>query len=103
MSQLEAAQRHLTRALRRLEVVLEQRVSRAPGDPAGADPRAFAQLGAERDQLARNLAALREQHDRLSAALSETQHDNRALREVNGRVARRLDGSIGELDRLLGS
>ncbi len=103
MSQLEAAQRHLTRALRRLEAVLEQRLSRAPGDSAGADPRALAQLGAERDQLARNLAALHEQHDRLSAALNETQHDNRALREVSGRVARRLDGSIGELDRLLGS
>jgi outer membrane murein-binding lipoprotein Lpp len=103
MSQLEAAQRHLTRALRRLEAVLEQRLSRPPGDSGGSDPRALAQIGAERDQLAHNLAVLHEQHDRLSAALSETQHDNRALREANGRAARQLDGSIGELDRLLGS
>jgi Domain of unknown function (DUF4164) len=103
MSQLEAAQRHLTRALRRLEAALEHRLSRPPGDSAGSDPRALTQVGAERDQLARNLAVLHEQYDRLSVALSETQLDNRTLREANGRVARRLDGSIGELDRLLGS
>jgi hypothetical protein len=103
MSQLEAAQRHLTRALRRLEAALEHRVSQSPGDAAGPDPRVLADLTAERDQLAHNLGVLQDQCDRLSVALSEVQHDNRTLREVNGRVARRLDGSIAELDRLIGS
>ena len=36
-------------------------------------------------------------------AKSEAQQDNRTLREVNGQVAQRLDSSIAELDRLLGS
>jgi FtsZ-binding cell division protein ZapB len=97
MSQFETAQRHLSRALRRLETVLEQRLFQTPGSaPGGPDGRAIAALGAERDEL-------REQCERLSAALSEAQHDNRTLREVSSHVAQRLDGSIVELDRLLGS
>jgi hypothetical protein len=103
MSQLEAAQRHLTRALRRLEVALEHRLSRTGAGPAASDPRGLAELAAERDELARHLAVLHEQCDRLSVALSEAQHDSRSLREVNGRIGRRLEGSIAELDRLLGS
>jgi hypothetical protein len=97
MSQFETAQRHLTRALKRLEAALEQRVS-APPDGSGGGPGsgALARISAERD-------ALREQCDRLSVALSEAQHDSRTLREVSGHVAQRLDGSIVELDRLLGS
>ena len=102
MSQLEAAQRHLTRALRRLETALERRISKSPGEPAGPERRELGQIALERDQLARNLATMHEQCDRLSVALNEAEHENRTLREVNGRVARRLDGSIGELDRLLG-
>jgi len=98
MSQFETAQRHLSRALRRLETVLEQRLSQPVGAAAGsgAPAPALAQLGAERDDLL-------EQCERLSAALSEAQHDNRTLREVSSHVAQRLDGSIVELDRLLGS
>ena len=104
MSQFETAQRHLSRALRRLETALERRLSLPPGDGGdGIDPRVLADIGAERDELARNLGVLRDQCDRLSAALSEAQQDNRTLREVSGRVAQRLDGSIVELDRLLGS
>jgi Domain of unknown function (DUF4164) len=103
MSQLEAAQRHLTSALRRLEAALEHRLTRSGAGPGASDPRASAKIAAERDELARNLAVLHEQCDRLSEALSEAQHDNRALREMNGHIGRRLEGSIAELDRLLGS
>jgi hypothetical protein len=103
MSQFETAQRHLTKALERLEAALEHRMSASPGGAAGPGSGALARVSAERDELARNLGVLREQCDQLSAALSEAQQDNRSLREVNGRVAQRLDGSIGELDRLLGS
>jgi len=105
MSQFETAQRHLTRALTRLEAALERRVSE-PSDGSvegSADSGTLARIRAERDELARNLAVLRAQCDQLSAALSEAQHDNRSLREVSGHVAQRLDGSIVELDRLLGS
>ena len=105
MSQFETAQRHLTRALGRLEAALESRLSLPPGGSIGGSPDsgALAQLRAERDELARNLRVLRDQCDQLGVALSEAQHDNRTLREVSGHVAQRLDGSIVELDRLLGS
>jgi hypothetical protein len=103
MSQLEAAQRHLTQALRRLEAALEHRLTRSAPGSAVPESRALAEVTAERDELARNLALLHEQYDRLSVTLSEAQHDSRDLREMNGRVGRRLDGSIAELDRLLGS
>jgi hypothetical protein len=103
MSQLEAAQRHLTRALKRLEGALERRLSQSGAGPGVSDPRVPAEIKAERDELVRNLAMLHEQCDRLSVALSEAQHDNRTLREMNGQIGRRLEGSIAELDRLLGS
>ena len=98
MSQLETAQRHLTRALRRLEAALERKLAR-PGN-GGTAPEA---AGGGHDALDRDVAVLRDQCDRLSVALNEAQHDNRTLREVNDQVARRLDSAIGELDRLLGS
>jgi hypothetical protein len=98
MSQLETAQRHLSRALRRLEAALERKLSQSGNGSAGP-----ATSGAEHAALNRDVALLRDQCDRLSVALNEAQHDNRTLREVNDQVARRLDSSIGELDRLLGS
>jgi Domain of unknown function (DUF4164) len=98
MSQLETAQRHLSRALRRLEAALERKLAQ-PGNGAAA-PGAS---GAEHAALTRDVAQLRDQCDRLSVALNEAQHDNRTLREVNDHVAQRLDSSIAELDRLLGS
>jgi len=98
MSQLETAQRHLSRALRRLEAALERKLSQSGNGSA-----APATSGAEHAALNRDVALLRDQCDRLSVALNEAQHDNRTLREVNDQVARRLDSSIGELDRLLGS
>lgn len=97
MSQLETAQRHLSRALRRLEAALERKLSQ-PGNGAAAPGANHADA-----TLARDVAMLRDQCDRLSVALNEAQHDNRTLREVNDDVAQRLDGSIAELDRLLGS
>ena len=72
MSQFETAQRHLSRALRRLETALERRLSRPPGGGDGIDPRALADIDAERDELARNLDVLRDECDRLSAALSRS-------------------------------
>ena len=65
--------------------------------------RPHATSGAEQAALARDVALLRDQCDRLSVALNEAQHDNRTLREVNQQVAKRLDSSIVELDRLIGS
>ena len=101
MSQLQAAQQHLTEALRRLEHALARRLMQpASGAPAEVE-RAFAALTAERDDLARDVKMLRAECDRLSAALSDIQRDHRDLRDVTGHVARRIDGSIAEIDRLL--
>ena len=73
-----------------------------PPPGASADyQRAFAEITAERNDLARDVRALRSECDRLSAALSEMQRDNAELRALTGQVARRLDGSIAEIDRLL--
>jgi predicted nucleic acid-binding Zn-ribbon protein len=63
--------------------------------------RALAALTAERNDLARDIGALRSECDRLSAALSAIERDHRDLREVTGHVAQRIDGSIAEIDRLL--
>lgn len=94
MSQLEAAQQHLAQALKRLEDALSRRLSQPPPGTDADYQRAFAQLAAERDELAREC-------HRLSAALTEMQRENDSLREVTGQVARRIDGSIAEIDRLL--
>ena len=89
MSELEAAQRHLNHALRRLEAALARRLSQ-PGAAAG-----------ESGQLARDVEMLRNECARLSAALGEAERENRELREISTHVAQRLDQSISELDRLL--
>jgi SMC interacting uncharacterized protein involved in chromosome segregation len=100
MSELETAQQHLTQALRRLETAVARRLMRPPS-AAGTDSQAFEHLTAEREDLARNVGVLRSECDRLSAALSEIERDHRNLREVTSEVARRIDGSIAEIDRLL--
>jgi predicted nucleic acid-binding Zn-ribbon protein len=101
MSQLQAAQQHLAEALRRLEYALAHRLAQV-GSGAPADyERRLAALTAERNDLARDVGMLRGECDRLSAALSETQRDHRNLRDVTAHVARRIDGSIAEIDRLL--
>jgi septal ring factor EnvC (AmiA/AmiB activator) len=100
MSQLEAAQRHLTQALERLEDALALRLAQPPAGTS-SDQRAFAEITAERNDLARDVRALRSECDRLSAALREMQRDNDDLRATTSQVARRIDGSVAEIDRLL--
>jgi flagellar export protein FliJ len=102
MAKLETAQRRLDQAVRRLEAALARRMG-PPGDAAALAEyeRVLTQLGGERDHLASDLVALRGECDRLSTALSEAQRERQALRQVTDQVARRLDGSIAEIDRLL--
>jgi Domain of unknown function (DUF4164) len=91
MSELEAAQRHLANALQRLQTALERR---SPGT-------GFQHADEQHDDLARHVSMLRSECDRLSEALSEAQRDNDVLRRVSTQVARRLDSSIAEIDRML--
>jgi hypothetical protein len=72
MAELEAAERHLSAALERLQAALRRR---RPGDALAAD-------------LPDDVVALQE--------------ECQTLREVAGHVSQRLDRSIHELDRLLG-
>jgi prefoldin subunit 5 len=103
MSQLQTAQQHLTEALRRLENALAHRLMQVGSGTPADFQRAFAALTAERDDLARDVDMLRTECDRLSAALSEIQRENRNLRDATGNVAQRIDGSIAEIDHLLGA
>jgi hypothetical protein len=100
MVELETAQRHLSDALRRLETALMRRLAapRAGGEPGHE----LDALLVERDSLARDVTVLRRECDRLAAALHEAEAEKRQIREITETVARRLDGSIGELDRMLG-
>ena len=95
MSELETAQQHLVEALKRLETAVTRRLMRPPPAVGMDGQQALEQLTAERDDLAREC-------ERLSAALSEIQRDHRNLRETTSHVAQRIDGSIAEIDRLLG-
>jgi hypothetical protein len=99
MSEIETAQLHLNRALRRLEGVLARRMAEKPG--ANAPPE-LGRITAERDGLVRDVGLLRSECDRLTAALGSAEEAKRQLHQVTSQVAGRLDGSIAELDRLLG-
>ena len=101
MSQLQTAQQRLAQALRRLENALARRLTQDLSAAPAEYQRALAAITAERDDLARDVGMLRSECDRLSAALSEMQRDHRNLRDLTGRVARRIAGSIAEIDRLL--
>ena len=106
MSSVEAAQQRLEAALRRVEAALaRQRPVGGVGGGGHGDPpmleRALAELGAERDALSNDVGALRDECGRLNEALDQAQRDNAALRRVNDEVARRLDGTIDELQQLL--
>ena len=94
MSQLETAQQRLTEALRRLESALTQRMMQSAAAAPGDYERRLTAITAERSML-------RAECDRLTAALNEVQREHRNLRVVTGHVARRIDGSIAEIDRLL--
>jgi len=75
MAELEAAERHLSAALERLQAALNRRRSGAAPASGAAD-------------LPDDVIALQE--------------ECQTLREVAGHVSQRLDRSINELDRLLG-
>jgi hypothetical protein len=76
MAELEAAERHLSAALERLQAALNRRRSgAAPASGVASD-------------LPDDVVALQE--------------ECQTLREVAGHVSQRLDRSIDELDRLLG-
>ncbi len=100
MAELQTAQRHLSDALKRLEAALTRRLAAAP---ISEYERALDAVTAERDALARDVAVLRSECDRLSAALREAEEENQAIRETTDAVVRRLDGSIHEIDKLLES
>jgi len=75
MAELEAAERHLSAALERLQAALNRRRSGAAPASSVSD-------------LPDDVIALQE--------------ECQTLREVAGHVSQRLDRSINELDRLLG-
>jgi hypothetical protein len=75
MADLQAAERHLSAALERLQAALNRRTSGGAAAPVGSD-------------LPDDVIALQE--------------ECQTLREVAGHVSQRLDRSIDELDRLLG-
>jgi hypothetical protein len=102
MSELQTAQQHLAEALKRLETAVARQRIRPPSGAGADDPHTLEHLSAEGADLARNVSALRSECDRLSAALSAIERDHRHLREVTSDVAQRIDGSIAEIDRLLG-
>lgn len=98
MAELETARRHVTEALQRLEAALVRRLSGAPG---GGSQDHSGTLSAERDSLSRDVAALRGECERLTMAVREAEKQNQAMRDLTQSVARRLDGPISEIDRLL--
>ena len=76
MADLEAAERHLSAALERLQAALNRRLSGgASGLSVGSD-------------LPEDVVALQE--------------ECQTLREIAGHVSQRLDHSIDQLDRLIG-
>jgi hypothetical protein len=101
MSEIETAQQHLARALKRLETAVARRLMRPPSAGAADYGRAADGTTAGPDEMARDVDLLRRECDRLSAALGEVQREHRNLREVTSHVAERIDGSIAEIDRLL--
>lgn len=77
MTDFEAAEQHLSAALERLQAALARR-------GPGGEP--IPRVGGE---LPEDVVALQE--------------ECQSLREVADHVAQRIDGSVGEIDRLLGS
>jgi seryl-tRNA synthetase len=97
MSALDIAEQHLSEALSRLEHALAERLAAADPDQVAA----VNQLAEERDRLHRDVEALRHERDRLSAALKVAEQDRDTARQATREIARRLDVSIDELDRLI--
>lgn len=100
MATLEEAEKSLNQALERLETALKRRLVKANG---GEPPRSLSGSDQEHDALRRDVAALGTECERLRAELHEVREENRSLREASTTVASRLDGSIAEIDRILGN
>ena len=98
MSELQTAQQHLAEALKRLETAVARRLLHSPSGTGSENPH----FSADQADLASDVSMLRKECERLSAALSAIERDHRNLREVTSDVAQRIDGSIAEIDRLLG-
>lgn len=98
MSALKIAEQHLNDALARLEHVMARRLAAADPDQAAVINR----LTDERDALLRDIEGLRAECERLSDALKQAEHDRDAMRDVTEQAATKLDGSIEELDRIIG-
>lgn len=98
MSALKIAEQHLHEALSRLEQVMARRLAAADPDQAAVVNR----LTQERDALARDVGQLRAECERLGEALKSAERDHEDMKETTDVVARRLDTSIEELDRMIG-
>jgi predicted RNase H-like nuclease (RuvC/YqgF family) len=98
MSALTIAEQHLNEALSRLEQVMARRLAAADPDQAAVVNR----LTQERDALARDVDQLRAECERLGEALKSVEQDHENMKETTGMVARTLDTSIEELDRMIG-
>lgn len=98
MSALKIAEQHLNEALSRLEQVMARRLAAADPDQAAVINR----LAHERDALVRDVENLRSECERLGTELKSVESERDSIKEATGRVANRLDGSIEELDRMIG-
>jgi DNA-binding PucR family transcriptional regulator len=101
MSSFDAAQRRLEHALRRIEAAASRGARGAGAAGSSARAGAPAEPDAERDALSLTVNQLREECGRLQEALDAAQRENAALRRANDEVARRLDGTIDELQQLM--
>jgi predicted RNase H-like nuclease (RuvC/YqgF family) len=98
MSALKIAEQHLNEALSRLEQVMARRLAATDPDQAAVVNR----LTQERDALVRDVDLLRAECERLGEALKSAEREHGDMKETTGMVARRLDNSIEELDRMIG-
>lgn len=98
MSALSLAEQHLNEALSRLEKVMARRLAAADPDQAAVIDR----LSGERDTLLQDVENLKAECTRLSEALQKTEREREEIKETTEQVASRLDGSIEELDRMIG-
>jgi chromosome segregation ATPase len=98
MSALDIAEHHLNEALTRLERVMARRLAAADPNQAAAIDR----LTSERDAMLGEIESLKAECARLSDALETVEAERDALRKASGEAAARLDGSIKELDRMIG-
>ncbi|MFQ5984813.1 MAG: DUF4164 family protein [Alphaproteobacteria bacterium] len=82
MATIDGTHQRLIKAVNRLEAAAERIVR-------------------EREALGAELAALRADHDKLSAALLQSEEDYGALQAMAEAVSHRLDAAIGQLKSVL--